>query len=121
LTILAILAAAQIALPTVAASRSGSCGWLVLSGEALVLQPDEALKPLDPKPLPAPPKSAKAAYCVRETLITDVGDERLIKLGLPLVIRSGDKEGALEANPGVLFSYHKDGDHYLPNKVTERP
>ena len=92
---------------------------MVLSGDALVSQPDDALKPLDPGPLPTPPKLARAAYCVRATLLTNVGDERVVKLGLPLIIRAGDKEGVLEANPTVMFDYHKVGDRYLPGRAPE--
>jgi len=95
------------------------CGWLVLQEGALVSQPDKELQPSDPKPLSPPPESARAAYCVRDTLMTYVGDERVIKLGLPLVIRSGGQEGLLEANPTVLFNYHKVGDRYLPGKAPE--
>ena len=94
------------------------CGWLVLDGDTLVPQPDKGLQPSDPKPLAMPPESARAAYCMRDTMMTYVGDERVIKLGLPLVIRSGDKEGVLEANPTALFNYHKVGDKYLPGKAS---
>jgi hypothetical protein len=93
------------------------CGWLVPNGNALVSQPDALLKPSDPAPLSAPPPQAKAAYCERDTLMTYVGDERVIKLGLPLVIRSGGREGVLEATPTVLFNYHRVGEQYLPGKV----
>jgi hypothetical protein len=50
-------------------------------------------------------------------MMTYVGDERVLKLGLPLVIRSGDHEGVLEAPPAVLFNYHRVGEQYLPGKV----
>lgn len=50
-------------------------------------------------------------------MMTYVGDERVVKLGLPLVIRSGDREGVLEAAPTVLFNYHKVGDKYLPGRA----
>ncbi len=93
------------------------CGWLVPSGNALVAQPDALLKPSDPAPLSAPPPQAKAAYCERDTLMTYVGDERVLKLGLPLVIRSSGREGVLEAAPTVLFNYHRVGEQYLPGKV----
>jgi hypothetical protein len=94
-----------------------NCGWLVSKANALVPQPDASLKPSDPAPLSKPPPQAKAAYCERDTLMTYVGDERVIKLGLPLVIRSGDREGVLEASPTVLFNFHRAGDQYLPGKV----
>ena len=81
------------------------------------LQPDALLKPSDPAPLSQPPPQAKAAYCERDTMMTYVGDERVLKLGLPLVIRSGDREGVLEATPTVLFNYHPVGEQYLPGKV----
>ena len=97
-------------------AKSEQCGWLVLQGDTLVAQPDSALQPSDPKSLARPPELARAAYCVRDTMMTYVGDERVLKLGLPLVIRSGDKEGVLEASPTVLFNYHKVGDKYLPGK-----
>jgi hypothetical protein len=100
-------------------AKSEQCGWLVLQGDALIEQPDSELQPSDPKPLARPPELAKAAYCVRDTMMTYVGDERVVKLGLPLVIRSGDREGVLEANPTVLFDYHKVGDKYLPGKPQE--
>jgi len=93
------------------------CGWLVQNGETLIMQPDVALKLRDPAAIPTPPAQAKAAYCNRETLMTYVGDERAVKLGLPLVIRSGGKEGVLEANPTVMFNYHPVGDKYLPGKA----
>ena len=93
------------------------CGWLIPNGNALVSQPDALLKPSDPAPLSAPPPQAKAAYCERDTLMTYVGDERVLKLGLPLVIRSSGREGVLEATPTVLFNYHRVGEQYLPGKV----
>lgn len=96
------------------------CGWLVKSGDVLVQQPDNLLQPSDPKPLPAAPPQAKAAYCDRDTLMTYAGDERVIALGLPLVIRSGDREGALEATPNVIFDYHPVGDEYLPGKSDQK-
>jgi len=40
-----------------------------------------------------------------------------VKLGLPLVIRSDGREGVLEADPTVLFNYHRVGDAYLPGKA----
>jgi hypothetical protein len=40
----------------------------------------------------------------------------LIKLGLPLVIRSGGSEGVLEYPPTVMFDYHLVGDKYLPGR-----
>lgn len=46
-----------------------------------------------------------------------VGDERVLKLRLPVVIRSGGREGVLEATPTVLFNYHLVGEQYLPGKV----
>jgi hypothetical protein len=94
-----------------------NCGWLVSKQNALVPQPDASLKPSDPAPLPKPPPLAKAAYCERDTIMSYVGDERVLKLGLPLVIRSGDREGVLEATPTVLFNYHRVGEQYLPGKV----
>jgi hypothetical protein len=98
-------------------AKTESCGWLILQGDELIEQPDQMLQPSDPKPLASPPGAAKAAYCARDTMMSYVGDERVINLGLPLVIRSGEKEGVLEADPTVLFSYHKVGDKYLPGKV----
>lgn len=95
------------------------CGWLVLQDAELVPQPDKELQPSDPKPLAAPPESARAAYCMRDTMMTYVGDERVIKLGLPLVIRSGGQEGVLEAAPTVLLNYHKVGNKYLPGRAPE--
>jgi hypothetical protein len=100
-------------------AKSEQCGWLVLQGDALTEQPDSGLQPSDPKPLARPPRLARAAYCARDTMMTYVGDERVVKLGLPLVIRSGDREGVLEASPTVLFNYHKVGDKYLPGKAQE--
>lgn len=94
-----------------------NCGWLVSKENALVPQPDASLKPSDPAPLSKPPPEAKAAYCERDTLMSYVGDERVIKLGLPLVIRSGGREGVLEATPTVLFNYHRVGEEYHPGKV----
>jgi len=99
---------------------SGECGWLVLSGDSLVEQPEPSLQPLDPRPLPTPPALARAAYCVRSPMMTNVGDERVLKLGLPLIIRSGGREGVLEANPTVMFNYHKVENRYLPGRVSNR-
>ncbi len=108
-----------VAVPTWAApqAKTENCGWLVLQGDELISQPDADLQPSDPKPLAAPPATAKAAYCARDTLMTYVGDERVLKLGLPLAIRSDDREGVLEAVPTVMFNYHKVGDKYLPGKA----
>ncbi len=80
------------------------------------MQPDPALKPRDAGTIPAPPTQAKAVYCNRESITTDVGDERIIELGLPLVVRSGGREGALEYPPNVVFNYHPADDKYLPGK-----
>ncbi len=82
----------------------------------LVPQPDSSLKPSDPAPLSKPPPQAKAAYCERDTLMSYVGDQRVLQLRLPLVIRSGAREGVLEVNPTVLFNFHRVGDQYLPGK-----
>jgi hypothetical protein len=109
-----ILGRSALAVPQ---AKVEDCGWLVPNGNALISQPDASLKPSDPGPLSQPPRQAKAAYCERDTMMTYVGDERVIKLGLPLVIRSGGREGVLEANPTVLFNYHRVGDQYLPGKV----
>jgi hypothetical protein len=98
-------------------AKTEICGWLVLQGDELIAQPDAALQPSDPKPLAAPPAAARAAYCARDTLMTYVGDERVLKLGLPLAIRNGDREGVLEADPTVMFNYHKVGDKYLPGRA----
>jgi hypothetical protein len=93
-----------------------NCGWLIQENESLEPLPDASLKPSDPTPLPTPPAAARAAYCDRDTLMTYVGDERLLKLGLPLVVRSDGREGVLELAPTVLFEYHREGKHYLPGK-----
>ena len=93
-----------------------NCGWLIEDGDGLVPRSDSSLKPSDPEALPPAPAKAKAAYCDRDTMMTYVGDECVLKLGLPLVIRSGGREGALEVNPSVLFNYHPEGDRYLPGK-----
>jgi hypothetical protein len=93
------------------------CGWLVAKGDVLILKPDASLKPSDPAPLSKPPSEAKGAYCERDTMMTYLGDERVLKLGLPLVIRSGGREGVLELDPTVLFNYHRAGEEYLPGKV----
>jgi hypothetical protein len=77
-----------------------NCGWLIAKGDGLVDQPDASLKPSDPAPLSGPPPDAKAAYCERDTLFSYVGDERMSKRGLPLIIRSGSNEGVLEYFPG---------------------
>jgi hypothetical protein len=95
----------------------GNCGWLIESGDGLVEQADPSLDPLNPKPLAAPPAGTKAAYCIRGTLMTDKGDERLVQLGLPLIIRSGSREGVLELAPSVLFPYRRVGERYLPDKA----
>jgi hypothetical protein len=119
--IIAIALAMIFAEPTFAAPQAKveNCGWLVAKEDTLMPQPDSLLKPSDPAPLSNPPPQAKAAYCDRDTLMTYVGDERVLKLRLPLVIRSGGREGALEATPTVLFNYHRVGDQYLPGKAKE--
>ncbi len=119
LAAVACVAALSPSRPASAAPQAKSeiCGWLVLQGDELVEQADRELQPSDPKPLPSPPPQVRAAYCARDTMMTYVGDERVLKLGLPLVIRSGDREGVLEVDPTVLFSYHKVGDKYLPGKA----
>ena len=99
-----------------AAPSTEDCGWLVQKGEQLVQQPDPTLKPLQPGPLPVPPDRTKAAYCKRDSIVTQIGDERVVEMGLPLVIRSGDREGVLECPPKIVFDYHPEGDHYLPGK-----
>jgi hypothetical protein len=117
--IAAALALACLAAPAWAApqAKTENCGWLVLQGDELIEQPDADLQPSDPKPLPKAPATARAAYCARDTMMTYVGDERVIKLGLPLAIRNGDREGVLEADPTVMFNYHKVGEKYLPGKA----
>ena len=121
--LLAVLTLISMIVPASAApqARIEKCGWLVLQGDALVQQSDEGLQPSDPKSLAPPPAQAKAAYCERDTMMSYVGDERVLKLGLPLVIRSGGTEGFLEADPTVLFNYHKVGDRYLPGKAQNGP
>jgi hypothetical protein len=96
-----------------------NCGWLVAKQDALVPQQDSSLKPSDPAPLSKPPPQAKAAYCERDTMMTYIGDQRVLELGLPLVIRSGKREGVLEVNPTVLFNFHRVGERYLPGRDKE--
>jgi len=105
--------------PAFAASQAKveNCGWLVPKKDALVPQPDSSLKPSDPAPLSKPPPQAKAAYCERDTMMSYVGDQRVLQLGLPLVIRSGGREGVLELNPSVLFNFHRVGEQYLPGRA----
>jgi hypothetical protein len=95
------------------------CGWLVLRDGALVDSPDSRLKPRDSGPLATPPADAKAAYCAREKFTMEDGDSRLIQMRLPMIIRVGGTEGILELMPDVPFNYHKDGNRYLPGRVTE--
>jgi len=89
-----------------------ACGWLVGSGDDLVV-------PLDPRPLATPPAGAKAAYCIRATILTQKGDERLLRFEPPLVIRSGERESMLERAPSVLFPYHRIGERYLRDKIPD--
>lgn len=107
-----------LAEPTFAAPQAKveNCGWLVAKKDVLVPQPDSSLKPSDPAPLSKPPPQAKAAYCERDTMMSYVGDQRVLQLGLPLVIRSSGREGVLEVNPTVLFNFHRVGKQYLPGK-----
>ena len=101
-----------------------SCGWLIPKGDELVAQPDASLKPSDPASLSVPPPGAKAAYCERDTPMSYVGDSRIIKLGLPLIIRSGGHEGVLEysaGSPPALFKYYRAGDRYLPGAPPPPP
>ena len=118
-SVLALVCIWTTASPVAAAPQAKieNCGWLVPDGENLIQRADPALQPSDPKPLATPPADAKAAYCERDTIMSYVGDERVVKVGLPLVIRSGGREGVLEAAPAVLFDYHKVGDKYLPGKA----
>ncbi len=51
-------------------------------------------------------------------MMSYVGDERVVKLGLPLVIRSGGREGVLELDTAP-FNYHLVGGHYEPGKASE--
>ena len=55
-------------------------------------------------------------YAVPEcvAIMSYVGDERLLERGLALVVRSGGREGVLEANSSVMFNYHRVGDRYKP-------
>ena len=110
--------ATMLAKPTFAAPQAKveSCGWLVAKQDALVPQPDSSLKPSDSAPLSKPPLQAKAAYCERNTMMTYIGDQRVLQLGLPLVIRSGGREGVLEIDPAILFNFHRVGERYLPGK-----
>lgn len=117
---LLLIALAASQLGATGPGTSGECGWLVLSGNVLVARPEPSLKPVGSEPLPKPPVLARAAYCVRPTMMTYVGDERVLKLGLPLVIRSGSKEGVLEASPTVMFNYHKVGDRYFPGRARDQ-
>ena len=108
---------AAVRSPT-AHAKVENCGWLITNGNVLEADPDVSLKPSDAAPLPTPPPEAKAAYCDRDSLLTYVGDERMLKLGLPLIVRSGGREGVLEVNSSA-FSYHRVGDRYLPGKAEE--
>ncbi|HWG11314.1 MAG TPA: hypothetical protein VN693_07450 [Rhodanobacteraceae bacterium] len=116
-----LIVALILAEPAFAAPQSKveNCGWLVATKGVLVPQPDPLLKPSDPAPLSKPPPQAKAAYCERDTMMSYVGDQRVLELGLPLVIRSGAREGVLEVNPTVLFNFHRVGEQYLPGKVNQ--
>ena len=113
--------ATLLGVPALAASQAKveNCGWLVPKKDALVPQPDPSLKPSDPAPLSKPPPQAKAAYCERDTMMSYVGDQRVLQLGLPLVIRSGGREGVLELNPSVLFNFHRVGEQYPPGRAQE--
>jgi TonB family protein len=99
-----------------AQAKVENCGWLVTKGNVLEAYPDVSLKPSGPAPLPVPPPGARAAYCDRDSLLTYVGDERVLKFGLPLILRSGGREGVLEVDTSV-FNYHRVGDQYVPGKV----
>lgn len=114
-----IIVVLSLSAPALSAPQAKTeiCGWLVLQDNELIELADQELQPRDPKPLPIPPAQATAAYCERDTMMSYVGDERVVKLGLPLVIRSGGREGVLEADPTVLFNYHKVGEKYLPGKA----
>lgn len=119
-----LAAAAGFAVSAHAASLKPThetCGWAVGDTE-LVLQPDPALSPLA-KALPAAaPPNAKAAYCIRDSIVTQVGDEQVLKrYGLPLLIREGDREAVLEYDPSILFDYHREGDRYLPGARMNGP
>jgi hypothetical protein len=82
------------------ATKVENCGWFIARRDGLVAERDASLKPSDPAPLSKPPPGAKAAYCERDTLEPYVQDNRIIKLGLPLIIRSDSNEGLLEYIPG---------------------
>jgi hypothetical protein len=101
-----------------------NCGWFIARGDGLVTQPDASLKRSNPAYLPKPPPDAKAAYCERDTLYAYVEDNRIIKLGLLLIIRSGSNEGVLEYFPGpppTFFKSHRVGDRYLSGSPPTPP
>ena len=110
-----------------ASSRLGAttveedCGWLVDVGGELHQQADPSLKPSNPAPLAKAPQMAKAAYCIREGMVIEAGDERLLAMGLPLVIRSGAREGVFEVWPRVQFNYHRSGDPRSPHSPRQKP
>src|ERR1700721_1712215 len=106
---------------TVTATRIEDCGWLIENGDTLTFQPDPALKPRDTGPLPSPPAHTKAAYCDREAVTTGDGDERITLLGLPFVIRQGDRIGVLEYPPKIVFNYHWADGKFLPGRDPDRP
>lgn len=101
--------------------RIENCGWLIENGSTLTSQSDLALKPRDPGSIPSPPPHTKAVYCDREAITTDDGDERITEMGLPLVIRQGDRVGVIEYPPKVVFNYHWADGKFLPGSEPNQP
>ncbi len=122
---IALLALCAPVLPAAAQDRPviEDCGWLIEGDGMLSPQHDAALHPSEAKPLPPAPQGAKAAYCIRDRFTSNENDRRLLALGLPLVIRSGEREGVLEDAPRVTFEYHLDAnsENYFPGKEPDEP
>ena len=122
------IAAAALALAAPAAARgksqptTESCGWATPSAEGLSFQADPGLRPLKENyPLPTPPQRAVAAYCDRDSIVFGEHDYRVIRLGLPLIIREGGRVGVLSYPPQVSFDWEFEKGRYVRRDPSKPP
>ena len=100
--LIALGCAALLASPSLAASPTKeSCGWQVEIDGRLVERPDPRLRLLDGKaPIPTPPEGAKAAYCIRDTIMPGEHDYKTLMMGLPLYIIENEAFFSRRTEPG---------------------
>lgn len=104
ITLLIVLASSGARAGT--AAQIENCGWLIKSDATLTEQPEPKLKLRGDVSIPTPPADTAAAICDREGLVLGKDEWRLILIGFPLVVRSGDRMLVYECPPGVVFGYH---------------